>query len=151
MAITETWQVIDPRIAIFRTAIEAALYDIEAAFHPYFDAAYHAMPIDAPQGSWKPPSAEDMQWLEALGNNLTDTLMTLQSYIFDFLSEMQALLVGEMFGRTTIPPRVPIGSTSVVIQLCRYDDLSKYFKHQTNWGRNQEQIEKDQRTGQQKS
>jgi hypothetical protein len=142
MAITETWQIIDQRMDIFRTAINAALYDIDAAFHPYFDAAYHAMPIDAPVGKWEPPSAEALQQLEALGKTLIDTLMTLQSYIFDFLSEMQTILVGEMFGHT-IPPRVPADSTSIVIQLSRYNELSTYFKKQTNWGRNQEQIENE--------
>jgi hypothetical protein len=61
MAITETWQIIDPKIDIFRTAINAALYDIDAAYQPYFDAAYHAMPIDAPVGKWEPPSADALQ------------------------------------------------------------------------------------------
>jgi hypothetical protein len=131
---------------IFRTAINAALYDFDAAFHPYFDAAYHAMPIAAPKDSWEPPSAETLQQLEALGNTLIDALMTLQSYIFDFLSEMQTILVGEMFDHT-IPARVPADSTSVVIQLSRYDELSTYFKQQTNWGRNQAQIENDLRAG----
>jgi hypothetical protein len=79
-------------------------------------------------------------------DTLIDALMTLQSYIFDFLSEMQTILVGEMFGHT-IPPRVPADSTSVVIQLSRYDELSTYFKQQTNWGRNQAQIENDLRAG----
>jgi hypothetical protein len=141
MDITETWQIIDQRMDIFRTAINAALYDFDAAFHPYFDAAYHAMPIDAPVGKWEPPSAETLQQLEALGNTLIDTLATLQSYIFDFLREMQNLLVGGMFDHT-IPPRV---STSVVIQLCRYSELSTYFKQQTNWGRDQARIENDLR------
>ena len=151
IAITETWQIIEPNIDIFRTAINAALYDIDAASHPYFGAAYHAMPIDAPVDKWEPLSAEALQQLEALGNTLIDTLMTLQSYIFDFLSEMQALLVGEMFGRRTIAPRVPVDFTSVVIQLSRYDELSAYFKQRTNWGRNQAQIDKDLCAGQQKS
>jgi hypothetical protein len=133
MAITETWQIIEPKIEIFRTAINAAFYEIDAASHPYFDAAYHAMPIDAPVGKWEPPSAEQLEKLAALGNALIDALAMLQSYIFDFLREMQNLLVREMFDHA-IPPRVPADSASVVIQLSRYKELSTYFKKQTNWG-----------------
>ena len=109
VAITETWQIIDQRMDNFRTAIKAALHDIDAAYQPYFDEAYFAMSIAAPKESWEPPSAEAIQRLEGHGDNLIDTLMTLQSHISNFLSEMQTILVGEMFGHT--PPRAPTDST----------------------------------------
>ena len=73
ITVIEAWQIIDPKIDIFRTAINTALYDINAASHPYFDAAYHAMAINAPVNSWKPPSAEDFRSLKRL-ETLSSTL-----------------------------------------------------------------------------
>jgi hypothetical protein len=147
MAITETWQMIDPRIDIFRKAISTSLFDIDTVYSPYFNAAIRAMPLGvskdpAKEGSsisWVPPSIEVLQQIGTLGTGVIDTLMTLQSYVFDFQREMQILLLGEMF-RHTIPPRVPVDAKSVVIQLDRHDELSRYFDEQTGWGREQTSI-----------
>src|ERR1700730_14767474 len=66
IGITETWQIIDPRIEIFRKAINAALFDIDAAYDPYFNEALRVMPLGVPKDlpkdratpmSWNPPSA----------------------------------------------------------------------------------------------
>jgi hypothetical protein len=48
MAVAETWQIVNQRIEIFRMAINSALYDIDAAYQPYFNAALHAMLDDDP-------------------------------------------------------------------------------------------------------
>jgi hypothetical protein len=124
IAITETWKIVDNRIDVFRTAINSALYDIDEAYRLFFDAALPLMNLGGSGAPWTPPSAETIQQIGALGNSLIDTLMTLQSYIFDFQSEMQTLLVGELFGRT-VRPRAPIDPESVVVQLDRHDELSR--------------------------
>jgi hypothetical protein len=150
IAVTETWQIIDPRIDIFGKAIGAALFDIDTAYNPYFDAALHVMPFGVPKDApeegtptvlWNPPSGEVVQQIETLASSVIDTLMTLQSYIFDFQREMQNLLLAGLFHQT-IPPRVPIDAKAVVIRLDRHDELSRYFDEQTNWGREQAQIQK---------
>jgi hypothetical protein len=153
MALTETWQMINPRVDIFRKAINAALFDIDMTYEPYFNAALHAMPLGVPRDppkegaqavSWHPPSAEVIQQIGTLGNTVTHALRTLQSYVFDFQKEMQTHLLGELFPHT-IPPRTPIDPKAIVIRLDRYDELSSYFDRQSNWGREQERIKNELR------
>jgi hypothetical protein len=122
MAVTETWQIIDQRMDIFRLAIVAALYDVDAAHHAYFNAAYHAMPIAFPKDAWTPPTEEMLRKIETLGDALINSLMTLQSYIFDFLREMQTLLVGAMFDQ-----RIPPASRSTLpLWSCGSTDTPNY-------------------------
>jgi len=154
IAITETWQIIDKRISIFRTAVNTALYDVDDAYAAYFNAALRAMPVGIPDHPvdgqtfpWVPPSQEVLEQIQALGNRLDDALMTLQSYIFDFQAEMQNLLLADMF-KPTIPPRAPLDAKSVVVQLDRHEELMAHFTQETNWGRNQAQIENAVRASQ---
>ena len=95
--VTETWQIIHQPMDVLRTKIDKALENIDSAFGPYFDAAYHAMPIAAPVDKWAPPSSEALQQLADLGKAVVNALTMLQSDISGFLSEMQTVLIGEMF------------------------------------------------------
>jgi hypothetical protein len=61
---TERWQIIDPRLEIFRTAINVANHDITTSFQTYFNTAIGIMPHEFPSGHpqqgtvvpWSPPS-----------------------------------------------------------------------------------------------
>jgi hypothetical protein len=144
--LTETWLVIDKRMDIFRISVVAAKYDVDAALQSYFEVAYHAMPIASPVDEWTPPNAEVFGEIERRGNALISSLTTLQSYIFDFLREMQTVLIGPMFDQR-IPAHMPPDPSAVVVRLDRYDQLMTYFNQETNWGRNQAQIESRLRSG----
>lgn len=146
MAMTETWQIIDPRIEVFRKAINAALFDIDSTYTPYFNAALWVMPIGVPKEPteketvvWTPPSKEALAQLGKLADEVMITLMTLQSYVFDFQREMQNLLLAELFDHT-IPPRGPLDANSVVIRLDQHEKLVTYFDQKSNWGREQARI-----------
>ncbi|MEI9965570.1 MAG: hypothetical protein WDM92_13780 [Caulobacteraceae bacterium] len=53
---TEQWQIIDPRMEVFRLAIIAASHDIRGAFFTdFFPIAMQTMPIDQPNGGPLPP------------------------------------------------------------------------------------------------
>jgi hypothetical protein len=156
IAITETWQIIDPRIEIFKTAISAALFDIDMAYQPYYvmvsdcgtnRIAIHRQHFALPETSvpsppfstsmvWDPPSSEVIDQIEIHGNALIANLMTLQWYIFDFQREMQSLLLKEMF-HNSIQPRVPLDPKGRIITLEQHEALYRYFIHCTNWGRAQ--------------
>ena len=124
----------------------AALFDIDSTYSPYFNAALRVMPLGVSKEPtekatvvWTPPSTEALAQLEKLADELMATLMTLQSYVFDFQKEMQNLLLAELFDRT-IPPRVPLDPNSVVIRLDHYEKLVTYFDQKSNWGREQARI-----------
>jgi hypothetical protein len=149
--LTERWQIIDRRIEIFRTALGVASYNIDAAWHPYFDVALRRMPRDFPgqvqQGTpltWEPPDDQGMQELERVGNDLIDALADLESYIYDLRIEMQNLLVGELFDQT-LPPRQPV-DPRITIVLDRHKELAAYFNKDTAWGRDKARIEAEVRT-----
>jgi len=148
---TERWEIIDPRIGIFRTAINVANYDILNAFQRYFNAALRMMPHEMPSGPtpgslfpWQPPSDQDTAELETLGREFLESLSTLGSYIYDFQVEMQNLLLGELFKRQ-LPPRQPIDPRFVVVRLDRCNELAAYFENETAWGHNKTRIENDVR------
>jgi len=147
ISFTERWQIIDPRIEIFRIAINVAIYDIEAANSKYFNTAIKIMPHEMPghqeQGTlfpWHPPNQDAILEFKILSEELINKLSDLGCYIYDFQVEMQTLLVGELF-KHDLPPRNPIDPRNIVIQLNRYEELVAYFDNQTAWGRDKAEIE----------
>jgi hypothetical protein len=147
ISLTERWQIIDPRIQIFRVATGAAKYDIDAAWQPYFNVALARMPHEIPghaqQGTlfpWQPPSEQDSQQLEKIGSDLIDALMILQGYIYDLQIEMQNLLLGELFDRR-LPPREPVDPRIAIIRLDQHKKLDEYFNRDTAWGRENARIQ----------
>lgn len=150
VGLTERWQIVDPRIEIFRTAVNVAIHDIDAAWHPYFNTVLPIMPMEIrghPQPGtllpWNPPNDRTVTRIEKLGNELISALSTLGSYIYDFQIEMQNLLLGEFFGRK-LEPRKPIDPTLIVVQLDRYGELA-HFEKETPWGKHKERVEDEVR------
>ena len=151
ISITEKWQIIDPRIAIFRTAVNVAVHDIQTAFNEYFQVAMRIMPAELTaqpqQGSlfpWHPPNDQSAERLKRLGENLQQALMDLSSYIYDIEVEMQNLLLGELF-ENKVPARKPIDATLTVLRIDKYEELTAYFENETAWGRNKARTESEVR------
>lgn len=120
----ERWAIIDLRMNIFKTAINAALEDISTTLTPYFQLAARAMPFE--KDSWTPPDESFTKALEPLADNATNALITFGSYLFDFQAEMQNLLLGELFSHR-VPPRSPVDPKHIVVTLDRHDELAALF------------------------
>lgn len=144
ISLTERWQIIDPRIEIFRTAINVAKHDVQLAFQTYFSTALRAMPTENLQdGSlfpWRQPSPDLIKEIEQLGNSFQKALLDLGSFIYDIQVEMQNLLLGELFGNK-LSPRRPLDPHARVVQLDRWKELAEYFENETNWGREKARTE----------
>lgn len=108
LSIIKTWLIIDKRMDIFRLAIVTAEHDVNSALPWYFEVAFHAMTVAAPVDQWKPPKDEVLGEIERRGNVMMSSLMTLQAYIFDFLREMQRLLLGRCLISGCHRARLPI-------------------------------------------
>lgn len=132
----EKWEIIDSRLCIFRFWFSAAEHEINEAFQAYFELALRTFPRDdsnAPSRlQWNYPTAPDRAALEAAGDKLTDKLMTLGGFVADFRTEMQNILVGELFGKRAAPRR-PLDPAVVVLELDRFDELSRRLEG-TSWG-----------------
>lgn len=131
-------------------AVVAAKHDIDAVWQPYFSVALARMPREIPghaqQGTllpWQPPSEHDLQRLEESSSDFIDRLMNLKGYINDFQTEMQNLLLGELFDRT-LPPREPV-APKIAVRLDRHDELATYFNEETAWGRENTRIQAEVR------
>ncbi len=137
----EQWLVVDPRFSIFQTAINAASYDVTAAWGAYFDRAMRTMPIDLPAGpQWTPPDDAMAADVIAAGNALINRLQTVGAYATDFRTEMQSVLVGPLFGNV-VARRQPIDPQYVVITLVDADTLARCFE-ESPWGQNKKATEK---------
>jgi hypothetical protein len=140
IAWTEKWEIIDPRIEVFRTAFNATLHDNREEFAAYVDIASITMPRDqvGPTGQltlfpWQPPTGDDREKLFSATARLRESLFDLGSYVEDLQKDMQNLLVGELFGRR-LRPRLPLDPEVVVVTLDRFDFLMKHFDENTAWG-----------------
>lgn len=146
--LTERWQIIDPRIEIFRTAFNATMHDVREASTAYEGVATYLMPVDRPDGlgvfPWSPPADPQFALLENASKALIETVELLGSFAYDFQNEMQNLLVGELFGNQ-ISSRIPIDPRQPVVRLENHTMLDAYFNKDTPWGRNRTKIEAEVR------
>ena len=144
---TERWLVIDPRSEVFRIAINVALYDANAEYHPYFELVMGQMPVDLPSGPhWTAPTKEHADVISAASAVLLDRLGTMTAYVTDFRADMQNVLVGPLFGYS-VPRRRPIDPRHVVVSLENNALLTRYFQKDTAWGRAMEASEAGVREG----
>jgi hypothetical protein len=141
ITLTERWHIIDPRVDVFRLAVNAALHDIYLAFGPYYDVALKTMPMEALSGPllgkllpWQPPDEATTLQIRQAGAKLRDAILGLGNYVYDFQVEMQNALLGDLF-RTRVPPRTPLDPRLVVVRLSEHEKLKAYFNNETAWGR----------------
>lgn len=145
--IIEGWQIIDPRITVFQDAINSAIYDVDAAYHAYFEIVLTMMPIDLPDGQvgWAPPEAVRLQQLKAATTRVDNASGDFGAYVFDFEMELQGLLVGELFSHR-VKPRRPIDPRKKVVTLDNHEELRRYFREETSWGLEAARIEAEVRS-----
>lgn len=140
ISVIERWHVIDSRMRIFKDAISAALFDIEKVLDGEFQTiAARSFPMNRPGTDivlpWQPLSPEIQSALAAKIDLAFDAILTLSLYIGDFQTEMQALLVGGLFGGS-VTVRRPIDPSAKVITLEDQAELRRYFWEDSPWGLN---------------
>lgn len=129
----EQWQVVDPRLSIFQTAMNAAAHDVMVAWGAYFDQAMYVFPVDLPgKIFWATPIENVASAVIASGNALIERTSTVSAYAADFRSEMQSVLVGPLFGQSTTK-RKPIDPRHRVISLADVEALTQHFEA-SPWG-----------------
>ncbi len=140
---TERWQVIDPRIDLFRFALNAAMHDAREAYMAYHRFAVRAMPMEIPdeqsQGRLFPWRLPNVREANDLTHTLSEALGTCGAYLGDMQTEMQNLLIGELFGHR-IAAREPVDPRLVAVRLDRYDELKRHFETETAWGRRAQEV-----------
>lgn len=147
----ENWGIIDGRMTVFQTAVNAALFDVREAGNRYFRLAMKLFPAPMPDDPgqlfpWSVPSESDIADLDKLTVALLDAIDTLGCFVHDFRVEMQASLLGGLFSSGIVPVRVPIDPTKLVITLHNHKKLQRHFDEHTAWGENSRRIRDEVRT-----
>lgn len=141
---TERWQIIDPRIDLFRYAVNSALHDVREAARDYVPFVIRAMPREMPASDdgpprlfpWQPP---DVRTTAGLTEKMLHALDVCGSYFGDMHLEMQNLLLGELFGNK-VPAREPLDPKYFALRLDRYEALKAHFETQTPYGQNAQRV-----------
>ena len=132
MILIEKWQIVEPRLDLFRLAFGVALHEIRATWQAVSVLAGAALP---PVGSGPLPQVpnEALQGLRAANEALINAASKLSAWVVDFQLEVQAELLSDLFSNS-LTHREPIDPEFFVVRLDQYDALQDYFENRTAWG-----------------
>lgn len=146
--LVENRRIVDPRIIVFRTAMNVVLHDTrELMYSRFVLSVMPALPTERPDGElfpYTPPSIEGAEAVRELSERFIASLDDAVSYTEDFLVELQNHLLGDLFDKE-VPHRQPLDPDKKVITLDRADELERWFETSTDWGRNVARIEAETR------
>ena len=139
---------IDPRLLVFRTAMNVVLHDTrQYMFAEFFPIVLPTLPIEGPDGQlfpYSPPSLDAAQAVTSLVKQFEASLSDAGMYAEDFLVEMQNRLVGDLFGHV-VAHRAPLDPSKRVISLDHFEELEAWFNNSTAWGQECARVEAETR------
>jgi len=133
----EKWNIVDSRMAIFKSAFGSALYDLRNVFHREFTSiAVPLLPATDPETGqkfdWNSPNAEDLVSFGRVIDAVIEASNTITGYVADYQTAMQNILLGDLF-TYRLPARRPIDPRFVAITLEDSERLDAFFAEQP-WG-----------------
>ena len=142
--LVENRRVVDPRILIFRTAMNVVLHDTRKLMHSELGVnVMTSIPTQLPDGSmfnYTPPSVQHATVIKHLCERFISALDDAVMYTEDFLVELQNALLGDLFAKQ-VAHRKPLDPDKKVITLKDADELELWFAASTDWGRETARIE----------
>jgi hypothetical protein len=133
----ENRRIVDPRILIFRTAMNTVLHDSrELMFSDFVLHVMPTLPTDNPSGGifpYTPTTIEGAQVVRTYSDRLIRALDDAVACTEDFLTEMQNVLLGDLYGHR-LEPRQPLDPALRAITLDRAEELEVWFSKNTDWG-----------------
>ncbi len=136
--LVENRRIVDPRILIFRTAMNVVLHDTRKLMHSEFVVNVMAsIPAQLPDGSmfpYSPPSVQHAGLIKQLCERFIAALDDAVMYTEDFLVELQNALLGDLFVKQ-VAHREPLDPSKRVITLEHADEIEQWFATSTDWGK----------------
>lgn len=146
--LVENRRIVDPRILVYRTALNVVLHDTQKLMHHQFVIeVMPALPTAGPDGKlfpYTPPAETAVERIRILSEQFLASLADAIMCTEDFLVELQNHLLGDLFGKT-VAHREPIDLQCKVITLDKADELEAWYKTSTEWGRNCTKVEAEVR------
>jgi cytochrome P450 len=99
----ECWAIAIPSLRVFRTALNAATYDVQQSFDPLFPALLPVLPMDPPAGQTAdtiihpPPSPQAFSELRRLIGEYVEARSEFGCYVDDLTREAQNNLLFGLF------------------------------------------------------
>jgi hypothetical protein len=130
----ERWQIVDPRLNVFKLAFGSALHDIRDAWTP-LNRIVGTVVGPAP-GIGPPPPVPKLVLsdVKTASTQVIDAASKLSAWVADFQLEMQAFALSGLF-KNRVAHRVPLDPDYFVIRLDQAKALTEYFETRTAWGR----------------
>lgn len=138
----EKYLIVEPRLEIFKVAVNVALTDIHASFQPLLNVFHRVLPVDiqAEQAmavmNNRPITAAEMQELRLAADNWASAVSDLGAYLDDLGIELQTALLGTLF-KSELPRRTPLDPRHRVVALDTrtISEVRNFFENDTAWGR----------------
>lgn len=129
----EAWEVVDPRIKLFRQGIGDCADEIGKAFSEFFRHSVYLLPKQRCDGTllpWRAPLKGQIEAIQVKAETFSDHTMTMTCFANDALIGFQNILIGELFQnqvrvREASPPYF-------ALDLEKYDEISAYFKEKSD-------------------
>lgn len=139
MIFIEKWQIVDPRLDIFRSAFGVALRDIRQSWTTL--AQLVGAVIAAAPGAPIPagPPKDALEEARKASDQLINAASKLSAWAADFQLEVQALLLSDLFPNR-LAHRQPLDPEYFVVRLDQATALKDYFENQTQWGLEMKEI-----------
>jgi hypothetical protein len=133
MILIEKWQIVDPRLDIFRMAFGVGLRDLREAWTPLshlVSAVVAAMPgLPPPQL----PRKDALEKVKAASDGVLNAASKVSAWVADFQLEVQGVLLSDLFPNE-LQHREPLDPELFVVRLDHADKLKDYFENNTPWG-----------------
>lgn len=150
----ENYEIAAPEFGVFRDALSSATHDARTAFSALHTTLLPHLPVEmrnhlpeefrnAPNIDYVPPPPNDKQLAEI--QRVVDPFMQatedIGCYLHDLRVESQNVLLKDIYPNTQVPLRKPIDPTYKVITSENSDELKRYFREETPWGRSNREAE----------
>lgn len=151
LALLERYQIINPHLDLFNLAINSASHDIRNAHIEMYHEILKFIPTEAYFAkaaaagfSLQIPTDDDLQRLDYVIDKYVNATDTYGCYIHDLNIALQNEMLGDLF-KNKLAPRQPLSNKHKVVTLnpASYDDLKRYFWHETAWGKAGQRAEED--------
>lgn len=132
------WEVIDPRIRLFKMAMSAALHEVRESMKTYNRRTLGVLPLDDASHEnvgWKPPSEKTLEELSDTTDILRVGIDYVRYWVLDLQSAMQTALLGELFNTRVKPRMEQPDHPARVLTLEDEEELVRYLLEETSWGK----------------
>jgi hypothetical protein len=150
----ENYAIATPEFGVFQYALSSAMHDARAAFSALHSTLLRHLPVElrdhlpehlqnAPNTEYVPPPPNDEQLAEI--QSVVDPYMQatedIGCYLHDLRVESQNTLLKDIYPSRQVPLREPIDPTYRVITSANAEELKRYFREETPWGRSKSEAE----------